>query len=532
MKRILLLALAALPMLAAAAFQVPYYTDMGSTQANNIDPDWKVVNGKEGTSTWTYDNTDNLQTAVTDAKTGVVYKYDSKNAADDWLISPAIALKAGDEYKVSYWMKTSGSNEDMGVYLASSDTPEGLLAGKILKDYKDYKNSTWHKETVVFTVASDGDYHVGFFIHSPANRYNVFLRGFTLGYDVIVPAAVSDLTATVAPDNEMKVTLNWALPTLDTDGNPLTNPISSVIVMRGGVEIATLAGTATSFEDTPETGLTNGFQTYEVKVTCDGQTSKAKSVQTAYVGEVQPLPLPYSYDFQNADMWELWTVIDPDGDAKPTQNPAGCTWSRWANTVLTGYMAVFSNPTSAVAENDWLITPPLEFLAPGKYYVGFNACIFNSSNYSCLLDLRLGSAANPESMPTELAQFTTFDSKATYPKDGAKIEVPFEVEKAGTYYIGFYEHGNAARREVRITNFYVKPDPSILVGIENVEKTQEYVISGNTITFAGEDFTTISTASGKIVVNNQPSSVVDLSGFAKGLYFVRHGQTTVKIMVK
>ena len=515
----------------AAGLSVPYYTDMGSFENKTVDPAWKVINVTEGSNTWKYDGTNDNTTALTEAVCGVMYQYDNKNDAADWLISPSVTLKAGTEYKVSYWMKTANDKEDMDVYLAASDDPEVLKSGTVLMSYSDYIDKTWKKQIKVFTVSEDGDYNVGFFIHSPKGRYNVYLRGFTLSENVAIPARPTGFTAVAAEDKEMKVTLSWTLPTLDTDGNPLAGSLGGVVVSRDGEEIATLSGDATEFVDDASRGLESGFHTYGIYVTMGNQKSGMASASTSYVGPLVPFTLPYSYDFEDEAMWSLWTVIDVDGDALPGQNPPGKTWSRWRNTALTGYLAVFSNPTSAAQEDDWLISPPLMFDKVGRYNLSFAACVYNGpSDGACLMDVCLGTSPTADAMIVPLGNYERFKT-TTYPAtDGENVNIEINIEEPGTYYVGMHAKGNAVRRQVRVDNFMVEPDVSLLIGETLVD--EDYRIEADRICFSHEADTEIYAVSGVKIRSCGYSLEADLSGLSAGMYVVRHGDIVVKIVSK
>lgn len=450
-----LLALAAIPAWGAS---VPYYSDMGSKTAAAIDPDWTIVNENPGSKTWVYDNTDDNLTKVTGAACGIKYNYDSKNDADDWAISPEIDLTPGTEYKISFWLKTANDTEDLTLYLSTSSDPQQIRSSKVIHDFVAYKESTWKKYVYTFTVDEAGAYRAAFFLHSPKNHYNVFLRGFTLSENVSVPESVADLTATPGADHALSVDLRWTLPTLDTDGNALAEPVSGVVVSRDGAEIATLGGSAVSFTDTAATGLDSGFHTYSVKVVCAGQSSRPAEVATSYVGPVRPMPLPFADDMENANMWSLWTVIDPAGDAAPG-NPSGYTWSRWANTSLTGNQLVYSHAGGSNVENDWVFTPALAFTAAGTYKLSFDACMYSAYAQTCELDIYLTSDASIVAEgAAPIASYQTFRS-ANYPKDGEKVEVTFTVTEPGAYRIALYEHAaTATRRQVRLDNFRVEAD--------------------------------------------------------------------------
>ncbi len=446
-----LAALAAAPVWAATP---PYYSDMGSAPAAAIDPEWTIINENSASNTWVYDNTNDNLTKVTGAPCGIKYNYDSKNDADDWAISPAVGLLPGVEYKISFWLKTSSSTEDLTLYISTSDNPEQIRTSQVIHDFVAFKDSSWKKYIYTFTVGEAGEYHAAFFLHSPRNHYNVFLRGFTLSENVSVPECVTALTATPADDRMLSVDLQWTLPSLDTDGNPLAEPIESVMLSRDGAEIATLPGSDESYTDTEATGLDSGFHTYQVRVVCGGQTSRPAEVATSYVGPVKPMELPFADDMENELMWSLWTVLDPDGDAA-SGNPSAYIWSRWANTALTGNQLVYSNTGASNAENDWAFTPALAFNARGTYILTFDACMYNAYASTCNLDIYLTPDAETASKDAEpIASFQTFQS-ATYPKDGEKVEITFSISEPGAYRIAFHEHAEAARRQVRLDNFSV-----------------------------------------------------------------------------
>lgn len=471
MKQILLFAMALTASAVAFGASLPYYSDMGDAQLKAIDPQWTIINETAGSNTWVYDGDNNNLTAPTGAAAGIKYQFDTKNAADDWAISPDVQLTPGVEYKVSFWMKTANSNEDVTVYLTGSTTPDEIRnSGRVIHDFVSYKNTSWAKYIYTFSVAEAGSYRVAFFIHSQKNMYNVFLRGFTLSENVSVPEAVTNLTCTPGADHALTVALSWTLPTSDTDGNDLTAPLQAVHISRDGEEIAQLPGNATAFTDTEATGLESGFHTYSVRVDYQGQTSRPAEALTSYVGPVKPMAVPFSDNMENELMWELWTVIDPADDAT-SGNPGGYKWTRWANTSLTGYQLVYSNPGNGNVEDDWVFTPALALNKPGTYKLKFDACMYNAYGSSCNLDVYLATAPVAQSATVEpIASYQTF-ATATYPTDRPE-EVLFTVTTPGTYYLGFYEHAEtSARRQVRLDNFEVTAENVIDLPVAPAEFT-------------------------------------------------------------
>lgn len=129
MKRISLLISAGLLSLAtlAQAKTVPYASDM-------TDSEWTIVDVNNDGKTWAVATGSFTGTGYDQ---GVKYPYHSTNAANDWIISPAVTLTAGTEYKVKFWHKEGGSSfkENFSLYTSTGSTPESLAAGTLIADY-------------------------------------------------------------------------------------------------------------------------------------------------------------------------------------------------------------------------------------------------------------------------------------------------------------------------------------------------------------------------------------------------------------
>lgn len=69
------------------------------TDAETFARDWTVidVNSDVSANTWAYNDGN------------AMYAQDKSNAADDWLIAPAVTLEAGKAYKVSAYVKHSST---------------------------------------------------------------------------------------------------------------------------------------------------------------------------------------------------------------------------------------------------------------------------------------------------------------------------------------------------------------------------------------------------------------------------------------
>lgn len=104
-KRYFTLLTAAAIALSAAATGDP---EQGGTYENNIMTEeefdeFLIIDANNDNATWTYDE-DNAEGRVR-------YNTDKTTPKDDWLISPAIHLEAGMEYKITIDMRVRNKEE-------------------------------------------------------------------------------------------------------------------------------------------------------------------------------------------------------------------------------------------------------------------------------------------------------------------------------------------------------------------------------------------------------------------------------------
>ncbi len=183
MKKVILTAFLAVVALVASAQAktVPYKTDLANSV--QIDSEWTLSNEGRG-NMWINDlNNDNYPSETTGTFGGVAYQWEADNAADTWLISPAVSLQPGIEYVVGIWAKTKNMEEKFKITMASGATAADQKAGQILIDKTSGYQNTGDFEhiTAKFTVETAGDYHFGLNCCSDANKYFLFVTGFSIG---------------------------------------------------------------------------------------------------------------------------------------------------------------------------------------------------------------------------------------------------------------------------------------------------------------------------------------------------------------
>ncbi len=225
------------------------------------------------------------------------------------------------------------------------------------------------------------------------------------------PAAVENLSLAKNADNSL--TLTWNAVTKGVNGGYVAPEEVSYTVVRmpDGQTVATELK-ATEFT---EQVASEKLAKYWYKVTC--QTSVGSSDERVsnkvLVGPSAALPL--IEEFVDAEQFDLFTVIDANGDNNTwTHNP---------------YQGVAAYTVSNYPADDWLISVPVELEADGYYKFSMKLC-GNTENEE-IVNVFLGQTPDVESMNVRLIENQKLQSY-----DYVTVEKKFVVEESGTYYLG------------------------------------------------------------------------------------------------
>lgn len=157
---------------------------------------------------------------------------------------------------------------------------------KTIKDYPNFQQTEFEKQSVIFSVEEDGYYYLGFYCYSDGKK------GWSLTIDNVgvaevsnnVPGTVGNLTVAPAPLGALKATVAFNAPTADAQGTALDAAVK-INVYRDGTLVRTFAeaqpGEALSWldEGVPESGI----HTYRVVASnAAGEGAEAKA--EAFVG--------------------------------------------------------------------------------------------------------------------------------------------------------------------------------------------------------------------------------------------------------
>lgn len=219
----------------------------------------------------------------------VTYTYNDKNAADDWLITPPVALKAGKKYKLTF-----------DEHVTNSGYPEKLEIkyGKGL-DYTAYTevmskttftNADFETKTVYFTPTTDGNYHIGFHVCSDANNGLLYLDNLVLDVEpaAAAPAAVDDVKASAAEYGANPVTISFKAPHKTINGSMLQSIEKIEVRVKNGDVIKNFETPAPGeLLSCNDENATKGMNSYII--TAYNESGAGKRVEvSAFVGNDTP----------------------------------------------------------------------------------------------------------------------------------------------------------------------------------------------------------------------------------------------------
>lgn len=451
MKKIFLLSfiLSLTALTTRAAYDVPYFSTL--VEDSEVSSEWTVVDADENEQTvtlssqsqiadkWAYPSSTTCANYFTDDYPAGVILYENViglTEANDRLVSPAINLEAGKEYRVRYavrtkWAETTTFNPLGSIYLVAEDDLTGETPLQTIETFTSQGSTSWKKIGYVFTPETTGAYR---FVYSITIRYKSAYCCFT-NFQVVenefVPSAPTGVTTKAGTEENaraLSLTLKWTNPTADSDGIAFSENqiLEKINIYRDGGDtpVGVVTDGATSWTDTEADGLTNGYHTYQLEAVVAGVASRKVSVATNYVGTVLPLDLPCSLSLSSKDDFGLLWSYDNNGTTS-----ASCGWQ--FNATRNAASCYYLNNTGD-GNNCWLFSPALNFPAAGTYQIVLNG---GFTAVAQAFKVAVGQAASIAGMTQVVAESLEIVKNANYV--GADTEpVQFTVAAPGVYYIG------------------------------------------------------------------------------------------------
>ena len=387
-----------------------------------------VIDSNKDGKTWKFDTN------------GVNYSYSSANAADDWLISPAIKLEAGKKYHFAIDAKNNGYPEKFEVLLGTEPKASALTQSVLAETEVTSKDFvTFENEDV--TVAETGYYHFGIHAISDPDQFRLMVANFLVeaGAEGTAPAAVTDFDVAQTP-SELEAVVSFKAPTKTVAGADLTD-LTKIDVLRDGAVVKSFTESLTpgaeySYADAE--GLTVGNHIYQVipyNASGAGIKSEEKSVFISVA-----LDAPYTFDFSQ-NLLDLFNVIDNNADGK--------TWTWNATSGVANYSYHGSN-----AADDYLITLPFNLKAGKRYNVIVNAK--GSASYPERLEVKAGKEATVAGLTQEVIAPTDLNTGNFDDYEGV-----FAPEEDGQYFFAIHAISDPDMLNLQVKTLTIELAPEL-----------------------------------------------------------------------
>lgn len=343
-----------------------------------------------------------------------ILRGEEKHSFNDWLVSPALHVKANHKYKISF--RLSGRykyyEEQFEVKYGTAPTPEAMT--KTLMPQTMIKRSDFEAVTLTLDADKDETIYLGFHalsVKPEAMGVKIDDVVMTAGVDFFAPDQVTGLEAEADPQGALSTQITFTAPTKRLNGETL-DKITGFQLRRTGQVVAEIPAAAPGSKVTfTDNTATNGINVYSVAAVNDKGASFYCTPVAIYVGEDAPVaPVKKNTETRDNSIrfnWEApargrlggylnpekitYTLAESDGaDFKPTYTPVdettGKTFFDYAVNPNDGaeqtVKTLFVKAKNSYGESSYV---PLPSYIQGKpYEIPFFASVKNYKFYGIL----------------------------------------------------------------------------------------------------------------------------------------------------
>lgn len=443
-----------------AARQFPYQTSF-ETATDSLE--WSAINVDGDDAYWGVESTPSY---CIDGTHTLYLNYVQGQVHNDYAVSPAIALSAGQKGRVSFYygLSTLYGGSKLKVVMSKEPTAEALANGTVLQTI-NISQMGYSYANAYFTVPDDAAGNYYFAILATGGYDQIFVDDFRVNADseLAVTGLKSSTTGSSYDPADAEITVglsNYGLANLS--GAKFTCTITGVNNDGDTVSTQTLTGT---YSETIEGGEIAaytfpekakfdevGTYTIAVAMTCDGDADSKNN----------------SWQITGPTKWKTFTVPVTLGFEDTNDNKCIQVENKWTVSTYTPYDGKRSFAHSGVAgstKGDWAFLNRVHVPA-GTYDVSFFWKTMTNNDkdtYSQNFAVYLGTAAVADSMKYKVAELTNAlnaDHKAT--KELAQITLP-----EGDYFFGLQSTTTNTYGYVILDQFTIAlPDSGIAVTAE------------------------------------------------------------------
>lgn len=293
---------------AIGAFAVPYNESFDSEAGFES---FMTVDSNGDSKTWYWNS--QMQLAQ--------YYVNWSKDADDWLLTPEIAMEKDRLYVLSFDCRGWNGNtaEKLAVAIGKGTDPSAYTD---IMPITEIRSGDMQTCRLIFRVPEDGDYRIGYHCTSPRTAMYVLIDNISVtdGISPTAPGMVTALTVVPDPTGLLSADIVFTTPSADVLGNALTSPVD-VEICRNDTEtpVAVLSGLEPGKEHTyTDTDVIDtGINRYVVRVSGNGGKG-LPAESSVYVGQDRPMASESVTLQDNGDHYMLsWAEPSAEGVSYP-----------------------------------------------------------------------------------------------------------------------------------------------------------------------------------------------------------------------
>jgi hypothetical protein len=374
----------------------------------------------------------------------------ASNPENDWFYTAALSLEAGKCYQLFFAYSTLYAySSSMRVKLGTGQN-ETVMTTAELFNSSAITNNQYATYATSFSVATTGVYFIGFNHYGTLGGFNgaLFVDDISITESVGFPTAIN-----ANPVGGTTAQLNWSVPACGS-ATSYEWELRTSGAAGSGASGLTSTGIETGLNTTFTSLIENKFYTFYIRSKNNALTSQW-SAGVPFQTSCDVRSLPYIQNFDGVIAPALPTCFIKQDISVPYN-----AWNTWQNVAnersnsLPNCMRFGTNNSTTVG-NNWVFTPPFNFIAGKSYRLQF---YYRNDIYSMSekLEVKYGMGANASSM-TSPAIFINTDIRNSIFK---KVVVDFVPTVTRIYTIGFHGISDALRNFVCIDDIKVEETPT------------------------------------------------------------------------
>lgn len=404
--------------LTSAMAQVVYTTNFGTEDEFKT---WTVLDVNEDGKTWTFDSSA--------SPSYVFYSYHSSNAANDWIISPAIIPTETGALAIKFRVKGSSYGEKLQVFCGKSATVEAMTTQ--VSEELALNDSETSYLYLIDAIANEPVY-LGFKACSDADKWRLYLCEVTAQFTTNpVDLRVMEITSPVTDFDLSQETVAVKIKNVgkvDVESFDVAFAVDDNTVATEKINQSLAAGAEMEYTFTAKADLSQPRKLFAVKA----WTSHADDVNadndaaTINVLHKAPATVPYFMGFEANEYTDGITFFNLNED--------GGNWDLysdpWWSLSHTGDYCLAYNYDRNNSGDDWAILEPIDIKEAGYYVLKF--WYSGDDTHPEKLGVYYGNEGTPTAMTDTIVEYAPF-ARSAYEES---INIIY-IDQPKTIYIGF-----------------------------------------------------------------------------------------------